>query len=178
MRDIKVTVGAGLSVPIHQNASHITLKTSTGALRVQTDQGADVTLDEGQGGPFPPFKKFLLVNESASDITATIVVGNGLFHDNQLPAVDLAKPSGIASSSVAVLTSATLLAAANTTRRELLVSNPASNVLSVWVGAAGLAVGQGTEVAPGQTASIEVTAAVYAIASSTGVTVGLNEVSD
>lgn len=72
----------------------------------------------------------------------------------------------LVSGSATVTTSATLITAANSTRRGVMVQNLGLDY--VWVGPVGITVGTGIRVAPGQTLSIDKspTAAVYGIATS------------
>lgn len=80
-------------------------------------------------------------------------------------AVQTSRASTIATGQVALSTSATLVLAANAARRSVaLINNDAS--ITMYVGASGVTSATGAIIKPGQSPSIDSTAAIYAVAAS------------
>lgn len=160
MKEINISVAAGTTQPVNMQGGVINVKASTGALKFK-GQGFEVRLTAGQGIRIKQgFDDFNVENESAGIITATLVIGTGDFTDNSLPDMNLAK-SGNASDQVdeSIAAAGAYTLAANSARREALISNLSTNSAAVRVGP-NAAVNRGTELLPGSTGTFTTTAAL------------------
>ncbi|MCW8917484.1 MAG: hypothetical protein OQL08_01505 [Gammaproteobacteria bacterium] len=158
MKEINISVGAGASQPVYMEGSVINVKASGGSLKFK-GQGFEVSLSAGQGIRIKQgFDNFTVENESAGTIAATLVIGTGDFSDNSLPDVSFTKSANAsdqADESIAAGTAYTL--AANSARREALITNLSTNTDPIRVGP-NAAANRGTELLPGSTGTFETTA--------------------
>ena len=167
------TIAAGSSVKMSRKADFLRCLESTGIAEVQFDNAGDGGDLEGglaywpQGG----FSQADILNPTASDITLIIAVGKGRMEDNRatvntgqtLPTRETAPDVLSANAPVsAVNAAATLLSAANAKRREILIVNTDAAATVYIGGDPAAAAGAGVPLLPGQSLTLETSAAVYA----------------
>jgi len=163
-------IPAGEYVEITRAGTFVTCLSATAAFKIAFDSGAEsdfeegLTLETGAG-----FTKVRLKNNGAATVRVRLAIGVGSIRDNRLiPAVPLefkqvAPDEFDAPAPVAVPAGGSaLLAAADTARFELAVSNPIGNTDPIYVGGAAVAVGSGFPVEPGGAVILTTTGAVYA----------------
>jgi hypothetical protein len=143
---------------------------ATGTVRVTPDNRPGADFEAGQGRRLKAgdsFESLAFYNAEASSITITVQVGSGEFIDNRLTVQDLLG-TAIAATAAAPTTAATLIVAANTSRKAVTLKNAGS--VTVYLGASGVTTAAGSPLLAGESFSTERTsAALYGItASGTG----------
>lgn len=163
------TVPAGGSVEIYRQASFLTCLEANGEFEVSFDNAPRVEFEQGLTFRTPGgFDRLQIINPNASALTVRMGFGKGDVRDarltigGQLNMAEVMPDLLTTGAAVAAADAAvTLLAAANTARREIVVSN--DGVGKIYIGgAAGAAAGEGLPLAAGATLVLETTAAVYA----------------
>ena len=127
---------------------------------LRLSQGGDVTIGR-------VFDKVRVVNPTGSATTATLIIGLGNSKDNQLSGeVSIGQGQTIATANHALSTTAAEILAAGE-RRSVIVKNIDASI-DVYVGAAGVTSSDGMPLEPGQSMTIDksAAAALYAVAAS------------
>ena len=174
------TIPANGSVEAARVSSVLTILQADAPFRVSFDNGPLSDMEQGLTMR-EPFSRVELVNETGTDINVKLGFGKGDIRDSRLsfagqigtkesmPDV-LATPLPVACADAAT----TPLAAANTKRREIVLTNPSTAGGSIYIGGDAAAVaGQGIPVEPGQTFGLETQAAVY-VRNDTGASVSVH----
>lgn len=181
--DHPVKIANGDTKDVTGPVTFIRLHTTTGALKITVNDkttslltGQSIALDR-------PVDKFSITNDSGSDITALLKLGDGArIEDNQLSGnVTVTKATGQATApDVTVPANTTaIVMPTNSARRYALVTALDTNANTARVGDLNAAAARGTPCAAGQTARVEGTAAVYVYApAGAALTFALSEVVD
>lgn len=164
----RLVIPAGGSVPIQRMGRFIRGLEGTAPYRVQLDSGAFFDMETGIGVPAGEFKRFEVLNKTASEITIVLGVSNQQILDNRMVG-NVNITGGIASSGaltmgggvVAVGVAAVPVVAANALRKQVLFQN--HGTVSVFIGGAGVTLLDGIEVKAGGDFVLSVRTAIYAI---------------
>lgn len=163
MGDIYAKVPAHGGINVAAKGEFIYCRTTTAAFHVLIE-GQDFEFGEGDklriaGG----FDGFRLENSTGSDITAELIVGNGDYSRRAMPSINFAKPQTLATvADVSLAAGATTqIAAANSSRREIHITNLPGNTQTIRIGDVNAGAARGTPVMPGDTYILTTTAAVY-----------------
>ena len=146
--------------------------TSGKKLKIRTDRGDEFFLGISQRirfrGELP--RQLIFVNEEATSVTATLLLGSGEFDDPELSStvnvdtVVVATPSGFSSTADVPVSAAgtSVVLATNANRVKAIISNPPTNVNTFRVGDSGVGAANGLPLAPGKTIEIDGTAEIRA----------------
>ncbi len=142
---------------------------STGQFTITFDESQRITkAEEGTGGEFPEtYNRVTLLSTTSQNVT--IILGFGKYHDARAtvnatvnttisPSNTLANPAD-----VTVGVAATVIAAADANRKEIMIHVPSDAANSIRIGSASVAAGAGIEVEPGTTFVLATESAVYGI---------------
>lgn len=123
---------------------------------------ADDVLNGYYATPVTPFDAVHVSSASAQNIVIAISDGSGGYRrlSGNVTVTEPAGPTDKADVAVPAVSTA-LVSAASASKRETLITNLASNTAPIRVGGATVAAGRGTQVGPGQTATMRGTGAVY-----------------
>lgn len=174
-REFTLTLAAGEIFPLQYDfnfARILSLSDSTALRLTFGGSGAETTV-VGAGIGFrlgAAIKVLTLRNASASPITVTVGLAIGEIFDDRVNLVGgtipviISSPTVIASKAdVSVNTaSATIIAALNTSRTEVIIQNPIGNTNDFRIGDSGVNATEGIILSPGSTLNLTVTAAIYA----------------
>ena len=163
-------MAAGQEFSLAVNGDFCVCLEADGDLKIGFNNGPKAHFEQGLRFRTPePFNSIEIENVSGAANTVRLGIGRGQIEDARLNLagsitsredVPDVLTSGAAVSCADAAT--TLLAAANSKRREILATVPASAGGSLHVGgAAGALAGEGLEIAPGATVTLQTTAAVY-----------------
>lgn len=160
-----VVVPANGVLERNYNANYIVNLQSDGDLNISFDDKTPAFFPQGLGYPVE-FNKVRLINGTGAPITAKLNIGSVRTDDNRLSlsgAFQISVPTTLQSGvDVSVAAGATsLVIAANTSRNEALVTNLSANSSVIRVGDLNAAANRGIEVSPGQTVTLETSAAIY-----------------
>lgn len=172
-----VTINGGLFFKLIQSGAPVDITFEHGGTTKKATQ-----VEAGyQYGPLPELKRFDRVKISASTgQTIVALVGEEYEdYDRIIGLFSISKPAGLAElADVTIATaSATLVRAANSSRRKIHITN-LDQANFIRVGSATVAAGRGLVLAAGMTVTLETTAAVYAIADTSAVDVAVLEETD
>lgn len=170
MRQIKVTVGAGVSEEIAVHGDYVRVKVCPVELRIEApESGEFAELAEGEEMFLSPFRRLKLSHASGASQVVTLLIGQGT-------RVGSAKLSGsvvlsgqqgaCTQAQVTVTNASTLLRAANASRRLLLVQNKGAGNIFVELDGAAATVGAGLRLGSGDSLLLDAycpSGAVYAI---------------
>jgi hypothetical protein len=156
-------------VQTYRDADFITCLEATGPFKIAFDHGPTVEFEQGLTYRTRDGFKFVdITNESAGDITVTIGMGRGDVRDARLSiagtvATDANAPEIFtAGAPVSALNAAaTLIAAADLNRREILLVNAGAGTVYIGSNAAAGA-GAGLPLVGGQSLALTTSAAIYA----------------
>ena len=168
MRDYDFSIAPGETERRAVVGRFIRVKSASAEIRVQAENKdgrivADLSANEGLRFAVPErFEQIRVTNNGAATVAAVLTVGFGEVDDSSVSgALSVSKSSGVrttADQSIAAAGSYTV--AADTSRREVLVQALAANTDALRVGDASTSAGQGLELQPGQTATLETSGAV------------------
>lgn len=159
--------GAWISVPANGDKVFVMEATApvdvefigTTGERIGYANGMDV--GDG-GGPGPWFRSLRI--KSASAQTVKLAVTGGEFVVSRIAGqVAVVPPADLSTNADQTLTAdtATVIAAADTTRREIMIRAPKTNTVNIRIGDSNVGSARGIEVEPGQTMVLNTAAAVY-----------------
>ena len=174
LRTYTLSLTAGVEYPLGVDGEMYAVVSSSGEFSITFDESNRITKAvAGTGGRFrSPYKSVSLLSTTSQVVT--LVMGFGEYNDSRSsvnatinttisPSDTLLNPSDIS-----VLTAATLLVAADATRKEVLIHVPSGAAHSVRVGSASVTASAGLEIEQGSTLALSVESAVYAISSGAG----------
>ncbi len=132
------------------------------------------------------FTEITLKNTTGGAVTVTVGIGQGEIRVANAVTVSgtvatlEAKAATLATVADVALTNgaATLLSASSSTRREVLISNPAANAVTIRIGDANVTATRGIELGVGGTIVLTTSAGVYAFVAAAAKTAGVMTVSD
>lgn len=163
-REIVRTIPANSGQDIGATGDFVYLHTANLPLLVQV-AGQTVTMRAGDKRRVAEgFVFFRVENENASDVNAVFIVGRGDYSRQAVTGeVTLTTPATIASTADVSLaaTATTQIKAANTDRREIIISNLSTNTQTMRIGESSAGASRGVELAPGASITLQTTAAVY-----------------
>lgn len=171
--------GAQMEFPFRGN--FVRMVTSTGLLKLGLDDGPMVAFPSGgKWKPMGDFSKVRIQNDTGGSVSFTIALAYGEFDIDEVRlAGGVMLLGGVALAPTADVTlaptAATLVKAANASRKEILITN-LSTTVTLRVSGAAVGAAAGTPVGPGQTITLETQAAVHAYNPDAGaVDVAVNE---
>lgn len=177
------TVPANGSAALFREAEFLTCLDATAPFQVKIDNGPKFDLEAGVSVAFPEgFKRVELIDTSGANNTIRVALGKGNVRDARFNLsgsvnVSSAAPLDVSAAPIredvpdvlttgapvsALNAAATPLAAANTLRRELILVNEDAAATVYVGGASGALAGEGIPVLPGQSLTLQTSAAVYA----------------
>lgn len=168
-RSYVVSLTADQEYPLRVRGNMYAVIENTGNFTITFDESNRIALaTAGTGGEFQqPYEDVKLLSTTTQ--TVTIVLGFGKYRDARAT-VNATVNTTVApsdtldnDSDVTVGSSATLLKAADTDTKEILVHVPSDAANSIRVGNASVTATSGIEVEPGSTLAISAEAAVYGI---------------
>lgn len=163
--DLSMEAGERVTLPV--TAAAVTVLGADAAFEIGFDKGDTYHLEAGLEVVTEGFSEVHLQNSQPSENTLRLAFSIKGVRDARLTvssSLSIAGASLISDVADVTLTAAvaTLVAAAKTSRKSVLVTNLANNAKAVRVGSANVGASRGIEVSPGQTATLDTTAAVYA----------------
>lgn len=163
-------LAAGAAEQINAAGEFFRLADADGPVAVQIEALPETEFQPGQGYQVPAgmeFDRLTVRNPGAASVTMTIVIGTGRFDDFRFFATSILdtreqSPDTFATGApvTAATGAATLLAAANTARAEIIVTNDGGGKIYIG-GDAAAAAGEGTPLGTDATLVLTTTAAVY-----------------
>lgn len=167
-----VVIPANGEIERNYFASYIVNLQSDGDLDISFDDKTPAFFAQGIGYPVD-FNKVRIINRTGADITAKLNIGSSRTDDNRLSlsgAFQIATPANLETKiDDSIAAGATeLVAAANASRNEILITNLSSNSAPVRVGDSNTGANRGVEVGVGQTITLNTSAAVYVHNTHTG----------
>jgi hypothetical protein len=188
MRDYQFTIPAGSERGHTIRGRFLRVKSASAAVRIRAidESGttiADMEMTSGVRFSLPVmFTKIRIENEGGAVADVTLTAGTGDADDSSVTgSLNIAKSTTLQTvADVSILaTTTTQIAAADSARREILITNLSTNTAAFRVGDSSAGAARGVEVLPGSTIALETTAAVYAYNSGAGAqSVGVLEVMD
>lgn len=177
MKTFAANLPAGGTITPQIAGKYVRVTKATGAVRVRTSQGVDLTLELGLGVGFAePFESLEIYSATAQQIE--LAVGFGQVDDNRLVGtvnltggLSTAEVRGAThtASAVTVGTSAVQLEAADANRKNLIIQAISGDI---FIGGANtVTVANGLKIAAGGSFETQGVGAVWAIAASAGVDV-------
>ena len=164
MKPINRRLPASTSEVIHTVGTFIWLKSATGPVQIKTSEGETALLSSGDFVRVDrEFSEFFVVDTSGAQNDLTFVISkNG--EAGKYGKVDVETPNVMTDAAdVTVPTAAaTLIAAANSDRNELIITSLAANTDETRIGSSSIGAGRGIVLSAGATLFLNVTAAVYA----------------
>ena len=162
--DLSMEAGERVTLPVA--AAAVTVLEADAAFQIGFDKGDTYHLEAGLEVVTEGFSEVHLENPQASENTLKLAFSIRGVRDARLTvssSLSIAGASLISDVDDVALTAAvaTLVAAANTSRKSVLVTNLATNAKAVRVGSLNVSASRGVEVSPGQTITLDATAAVY-----------------
>lgn len=182
---VDVPVPANGSVTFEMYGSYVQcLESNLTEFRIGFDDSSTQVMAQGFHAKAEPGERFRSItidnSDNASALSVRLAVGSGDFRDSRLTTsapLDIKTPTIIpttADTALVALTAAEILAA-NVNRKEALITNLGLSALSIRVGDSNVGAARGQPVAPGQTVTLETTAAIWGF-STPGETVTLLEI--
>lgn len=176
-------VAANEDLPLDISGRYVACNASVGSFQIAVDDSEfsemDVlTMGETEGGEV--FERIILRDTSGAPNEISITVGMGNFRDNRTAIPDGVPLQGSATNPTTAdkaltAVTATEIIAANSSRREVIISNLSTNGAVMRIGDANVAAARGAELSPGQSIILSTKAAVYGY-SVPGESVGIMEV--
>lgn len=164
-------IAAGATVGVEKQSGFITCLNASAAFKIKFDDGSFSDFEAGLSyAPLTGFSRVDLYNPTGEEILVRLGFGKGSINDARVTissGQDLsvrAKVPDVFSTGAAVSAgnaAATLIAAANPMRREVVLVSPESAGLVYIGGNAGAGAGQGLPLLPGQSITLETGAAIY-----------------
>lgn len=184
--DYRLTIAIGDSVVVHAVGRYVTCLEAN--IDFAIGIGSDALQFMAQGltvemAPGETFDKIMLDNTGgASPLVVRVGIGTGNLRDQRLSltgSIDVSKGDAFSTVADVLLTAAvaTVIRAADTARREIIVTNLSANAAVVRIGDVNVAAARGTPIEPGESLILDTTAAVYGY-SVPGESVAVSEVSD
>ncbi len=177
MREYEFSIAAGetsrRTVP---PANFIRVKSASGDIRItaQDENGnrlLDLVVSEGMRCAVPSeFVDISVRNDTGATSSVVLVIGSGMVDDSQLSGtITMDKSTAISSAADVSINAATksIVAAANSARREIMITSLSTNAAAFRVGDTNAASNRGIELLPGSTITLTTSAAVYAYNSHT-----------
>lgn len=164
LKTYNVKIPANGHVRMGVQGNFVSVTSATADFRLETLKGDRVVLREGKNVELTEFKEFTLYDESGVDNILVIDAGIGKISDNEMSgSVGLASPSTLSTTADQTLTAdtATVISAADTTRREIMIRAPKTNTVNIRIGDSDVGAARGIELEPGQTITLTTAAAVY-----------------
>lgn len=166
------TIAAGATIGVEKQSGFITCLNASAAFKIKFDDGSFSDFEAGLSyTPLNGFSRVDLYNPSGEEIEVRLGFGKGQINDARVTisaGQDLnvrAKVPDVLTTGAAVSAvnaAATLLAAANTKRREFMAIAPQDAAGAVYIGGdAGAGAGAGLPLLPGQSVTLETGAAIY-----------------
>ncbi len=159
-----VNVPAGETLQLHVHGNFVYARSLSAQIVVEFSSNS-VPLSQGQAMRFDEvYQTLILKNEGAAAITGELVLGDGDYRDGQVTGTVSLSSGGIATEPDASIpdTTATVVIAADTLRREAIIQSSPSNVSNIRIGDASVGAAQGLILAPGGSVSLETSGAIYA----------------
>lgn len=161
-----ILLAANEELPLSMTGSFVTVQEASTSMLLKINGGPTVTMEKGLTYRMPNGARFAnlsAINTTGTAQTATLIIGDGEVKDSRLSgAVSIASPGGI--TTVADVNvpnaAATSVLAANTSRKEAFVSNPAAGA-DIRVGDSAVGAARGIIVKPGATLIIGTTGQLY-----------------
>lgn len=174
MRDYKFNIGVGVKdEQFFGESNYIRLESSAVVVRIEDENGRTLTLSQGDSVTVKkPFERLYLTHDSGVAQPITIIVGkdveklSAIFSGSVTGSVSITQGTTVVDTPpVSVGVAATLLAAADTTRKSIRFQN--NGTVSVFIGGVGVTLVNGFELLPGYgwTEDNAAAAAWYGIAS-------------
>ena len=168
-RTYTISLTANQEYPLEVDGDMYAVIANTGDFTIRFDESNRLTnQSSGMGGSFPrEYERVTLVSTTTQ--TVTIILGFGEFSDARasLNATVNAtiEPSDTVDNTtdISVGATATLLKAADTNTKEVIIHVPSDAANSIRVGGASVSATSGVEVEPGSTLTISCEAALYGI---------------
>lgn len=166
------TIAAGDAVRIDRDSSFITCLQASSVFKIRFNEGPENDFEAGLTySPQMGFHNVTLRNPGAAPITVTVGFGKGEITDSRVTISEGDKVLTRQASPDVLTTGAavncpdvatTALLAADTLRREAVIVVPTTATGPVYIGGdAAAAAGQGIPVLPGQSFTLETSAAIY-----------------
>lgn len=164
------TIPAGVTIPIASKGEFVRCLESTADIKISFNGGSKVIFGQGLGrftNRGARYESFELHNDTGSDVTVKIVYGFGNVQDQRLSVtapLNIASPGSLitpAHVSVAGLSSS-LVSAANSTKKEVIIRNPLTNTHNFYVGDSSVDTSHGWTIQPGEGITLTTSGAVYA----------------
>lgn len=172
MKTLNLKLEAGKESSIAKAGSYIRIMSSTGEIQCRTDEGADVTLEQGIGQPLDPFSRIRLL--SATTQTIRVNVGTLKTDDSRMAGdVDAYDKPGSSFAAVPdvvlVATVAKQIAIANSDQLEIHIENTGAGDLRLGDVNNKPAAGSGKPLAAGASCVVKTSAEVwgYSVAGTT-----------
>lgn len=162
-----ITLAAGEGIDIIRLSNFVVCVTATAAFNLAIDDETPGRFEQGLSfESTQTFEKVRLENNSGASNTIRLGLGIGKLTDSRanftsaLSLVKAATPDSIAD--VALPAAATtVIQAADTTRREIIISNPVTNTKTFRIGDAGAGAANGIPLEPGASIVLSTSGAVY-----------------
>lgn len=160
--NVKIPANGHVRMGIQGNFVSVTSASST--FRLETLNGDRVVMREGKNVELTGFKELLLYDESGTENSLVIEAGIGKISDNEMSgSVGVSSPSTLSTAADKTLTAdtASVISAADTSRREIMIRAPKTNTVNIRIGDSDVGAARGIELEPGQTITLTTAAAVY-----------------
>lgn len=177
MRDYQFTVPAGSEGGITARGSFVRIKEASGPVRLRAvdakgETVADLEVSAGVRFQLPVmFVQLRIENQGSAQVTVVLTAGDGSADDSSVTgslSIDKSQIITTAADVSVAATATAIIAAANTLRREILITNLSSNTAAFRIGDSNAGAARGAEVLPGSTITLTTAAAVYAYNPSAG----------
>ena len=175
MNPFTKVLAAASSDMLYAAGTFFKVKETTAPVKISVPNGGTSGMfDAGEGyEELQPFTELYLENTNAFPVTVEIVVGAGKAVADRLAGeVSAVVVSGSILAEVPDVAlnngAATLLAAANPDRKEIMLQADPANTVTVRIGGATVAAARGFQLPAGAALSLETSAAVYAFAPAAG----------
>lgn len=168
-RDFSVAPGA--TVQIVRQARQVACLAASSTFRIAFDDGSESDFEAGLTySPEAGFTRILIRNPGAQTLTVTLGIGSGSIRDARvtinagvtLPVREVSPEILTTGAAIIAATgAATEAAAANALRREIMLVNTDAAATVYACGSATAAAGEGLPILPGQSLTLESSAAIY-----------------
>jgi len=189
----KITLAAGIGEALNISGKFLRLLSTTGVVKIGFNGDEAYELPAAVGVYAPDgFSQIRFVNPGTGSITIELAVGGAEITDDRLNVsgtigvssiatpVDLSKAATLTPTADITLAAAaaTLIKAINLNRREIMITALAANGGAVRIAGATVAANIGLEIAPGQTVTLDTTAAIYGFSALATDKVAIVEISE
>lgn len=168
MKIHNVTVPAGGFVEVVQVGDFVRILEAADQVTVQTDQGLYAEMQKGQAVRQPErFDRVRISNATGADLALDVAIGFGEFWDDRMIGEVLTNqisPSTLNTPADVSFSVAQVLIAANTSRKAVVIAAAPGNTANVKIGDSNVGAARGVTLQPGQSITIQSTAAIYGYA--------------